>query len=143
MASQLGLAQVTLGTLAGRARLSKSGLFTHFGSKDALTAAVLEAAAALGEEEILRPAMAEPEGLPRLIVFMRRWLRWAHLCGFPGGCPCVAAIFELDDVESAVRSVLLDVEAQWHMVLAGMAGLAVFVGHLRPDLDAGQDSRLE
>jgi AcrR family transcriptional regulator len=92
MVSQLGLAQVTLGALAGRARLSKSGLFAHFGSKDALTAAVLEAAAALGEEEILRPAMAEPEGLPRLIIFMRRWLGWAPRCGLPGGCPFVAAI---------------------------------------------------
>jgi hypothetical protein len=41
--------------------------------------------------------------------------------------------FELDDVVSPVRSVLLDLQAQWHMVLAGIVGQAVFVGHLRPD----------
>ena len=138
MASEIGLSQITLGALAERAELSKSGLFAHFRSKEALTAALLEAALALGEVEIIGPAMAEPEGLPRLRALVARWLGWAPRCGLPGGCPFVAAMFELDDVESATRERLLAIQQEWREVLDGLVRQAIFLGQLRPDLDMDQ-----
>ncbi|MBZ0163118.1 MAG: TetR/AcrR family transcriptional regulator, partial [Notoacmeibacter sp.] len=44
MAAELGLEGLTIGELATRADMSKSGLYAHFRSKESLQIAVLEAA---------------------------------------------------------------------------------------------------
>jgi AcrR family transcriptional regulator len=55
-----GLQGITIGQLAEEMNLSKSGLFAHFKSKEALQMAVLEQAAALFTEVVVRPALQEP-----------------------------------------------------------------------------------
>ena len=74
LASTVGLGGLTIGSLAEELSLSKSGLFGHFRSKEALQVQVLEHAAARFVEAVVRPALREPRGEPRMRGLFERWL---------------------------------------------------------------------
>ena len=136
--SERGLAGVSLGALAGRAGMSKSGLFAHFRSKEDLQVELLRAAEAALRREVA-PAMGEPEGLPRLRALFGRWLGWAARSGLPGGCPLYGAAFELDDAEEGpVRDYLTRSKGEWEGMLEGLVGESAALGHMRRDLDVSQ-----
>src|SRR5688500_4478394 len=97
MVSERGFDRVSLGDLAARAELSKSGLFAHFRSKEELQIALLRAAEEALYREVVTPALATEAGLPRLRTVMARMLGWATRAGLPGGCPLYSAAFEFDD----------------------------------------------
>src|SRR5712691_7251134 len=104
LASQVGLTGLTIGALADHLRLSKSGLFAHFRSKEALQIQVLEHAAASFVEAVVRPALPLPRGEPRMRALFERWLEWDQSGALPGGCVFVAAATELDDRPGPVRA---------------------------------------
>lgn len=136
--SERGLGGVSLGGLAERAGMSKSGLFAHFRSKEELQIELLRAAEEALRREVVAPAIETPEGLPRLRVLVGRWLGWAERSGLPGGCPLYAAAFELDDVDGPVRDYLAESQKEWMGSLRGLVDEAVALGHLRENLDAAQ-----
>jgi AcrR family transcriptional regulator len=138
MLSRDGLSGVTLGQMAERVGMSKSGLFAHFRSKDDVQIDLLEHSAKLATVQVVEPAMAATEGLPRLEALVYRWFGWAQKAGLPGGCPAAAAMFELDDVEGPVRDKVAAMEAEWKGFLSQITRQAVALGHLRPDLDVEQ-----
>jgi len=84
LASQAGLEGVTLGVLATQVGMSKSGLFAHFHSKEAVQISLLEQTEALSATAIIEPAMKMPPGLPRLKAVARNWFGWAARAGLPG-----------------------------------------------------------
>ncbi|MEO7918135.1 MAG: TetR/AcrR family transcriptional regulator, partial [Thermoanaerobaculia bacterium] len=57
LASQVGLEGLSIGKLAEDLDLSKSGLFAHFQSKEALQIQVVEFAAARFIETVIKPAL--------------------------------------------------------------------------------------
>jgi AcrR family transcriptional regulator len=135
--SERGLGGVSLGGLADRSGMSKSGLFAHFRSKEELQVELLRAAEAALRREVVDPVLDVPEGLPKLRALVGRWLGWAARSGLPGGCPLYAAAFELDDAgEGPVREFLMGSKGEWSRMLEGLARKAVELGHLREDLDA-------
>jgi AcrR family transcriptional regulator len=136
--SQSGLEGVTLGVLADRVGISKSGLFAHFRSKEQVQIDLLEHAAEVGAAQIIAPSMGEPEGLPRLRALVRNWFGWAPRAGLPGGCPVAAGLFEFDDVEGPVRNKILEMEAEWRGLLTKTVSEASALGHLRANLDVAQ-----
>lgn len=136
--SRDGMAGVTLGQLAEQVGMSKSGVFAHFRSKDDVQIGLLEQMARVAAPVVVEPAMAAPEGLPRLEALVRNWFGWAPRAGLPGGCPVAAAMFELDDVEGPVRDKVVAMEAEWRGLLEGLTRQAVEQGHLRADLDVEQ-----
>jgi AcrR family transcriptional regulator len=137
--SERGLGGVSLGGLADRSGMSKSGLFAHFRSKEELQVELLRAAEAALRREVVDPVMDVPEGLPRLRALVGRWLGWAARSGLPGGCPLYAAAFELDDTEEGpVRDFLMVSKGEWSAMLEGLVRKAVELGHLSEDLDAAQ-----
>lgn len=87
LVSREGLQGVTLGVLAERAEMSKSGLFAHFRSKEEVQLQLLEHVRVFGARHVLGDAMDAEEGLPRLRALVRNWLGWAGRSGLPGGCP--------------------------------------------------------
>jgi AcrR family transcriptional regulator len=103
LVSQEGFTGISIGRLAERTHLSKSGLFAHFGSLETLHLEVLRHAAGLAQKDVMEPALLEAKGLPRLQKYFERLLGWAARSGLPGGCPFVSASFEFDDVEGPVR----------------------------------------
>src|SRR6516162_8807517 len=89
--SEAGLAGVTLGGLAERVGMSKSGLFAHFKSKEAVQIALLDQSASLANEVVVAPALAAPPGLERLRALVDLWLGWPARAGLKGGCPIAGA----------------------------------------------------
>jgi AcrR family transcriptional regulator len=138
LASQLGLEGVTIGRLAEDLELSKSGLFAHFHSKEALQVDTLRYAAQLFVDRVIRPALKAARGIPRLQALFEGWLGWAKASPLPGGCLFVQAASELDDREGPVRDELVRQQRDWLELIANVARTGVAEGHLRPDLDAEQ-----
>ncbi len=135
-----GLAGVTLGLLAQRSGMSKSGLFAHFGSKEDVQLGLLTETARVAESSFVAAAMARPAGLPRLRKLFDGWLGWTEKAGLGGGCPIAAGMFELDDadLEDPVRQRLLTMEEEWRGFLLQLTTEAVAKGDLSPGLDAEQ-----
>jgi AcrR family transcriptional regulator len=138
LASQVGLTGLTIGALAEDLNLSKSGLFAHFRSKEALQVQVLEHAAAQFTDEVVRPALKKPRGAPRMKALFDRWLAWEQTEALPGGCVFVAASSELDDRPGPVRARLVDLQRQWLDLIARSFRLGVGARQFRTDADPEQ-----
>jgi AcrR family transcriptional regulator len=135
LASEVGLEGVTIGTLADRAQMSKSGLFAHFESKEALQIAVLEEAVRRFVDLVVSPALKKKRGEPRLRALLENWSAWADADFMPGGCIFVASIAELDDRPGKVHDRLAESQRDWLDTLAGSIRIAIEEGHFRKDLD--------
>jgi AcrR family transcriptional regulator len=138
LASQVGLTGLTIGALADDLDLSKSGLFAHFGSKERLQIQVLEYAATDFIDAVIRSALHEPRGEPRLRALFERWLAWDRDGLLPGGCVFVAAASELDDRPGPVRDRLVSLQREWLDVLAISFRKGIEAGRFRDDADPGQ-----
>jgi AcrR family transcriptional regulator len=138
MASRVGLSGLTIGNLAEALKLSKSGLFAHFGSKDRLTADVVAFAGERFVATVLQPALRAQRGEPQLREIFERWLGWPEASGLPGGCFFVAAATELDDRPGLARDKLVELQRAWFDTLAHLVRRASKEGHLRVDVDAEQ-----
>jgi AcrR family transcriptional regulator len=134
-ASVDGLEGISLGRLASDVGMSKSGLFAHFESKEALQLDVLAAASEKFMEIVVRPAFEAPRGEPRVRALFEHWLKWERNESLPGGCVFMHAIAELDDRPGPARDSLVDWQQQWLDALAKAARIAVNEGHFRPGLD--------
>jgi len=138
LASRTGLAGLTIGSLAERSGLSKSGLFAHFGSKEGLQLAVIQGVRELYSRLVFQPAMQQPTGLPRLRAIVQNWLEWTAGAKLPGGCIMTAAAHEFDDSPGAVRELVSQSLRELRKTLARSVRMAVEAGQLRADTDAEQ-----
>jgi AcrR family transcriptional regulator len=138
LASELGLEGVTIGLLAERAGLSKSGLFAHFKSKEALQIAILDEAASRFVAEVVAPALKKARGEPRVRALVDRWLAWSRAEFMPGGCVFVQAMVELHDRPGIVRDRLVATQRDWLDTLATAVRIARTEGHFRKDVDPAQ-----
>ncbi len=137
-ASEAGFESLTIGSLAERARLSKSGLFAHFGSREELQVAAIEAAAARFTETVFLPALKARRGLPRLRALFDNWLDWTARGGLAHGCPMQAAVVEFDDRPGPVRDAVVEHFKRLERELGRAVELAAGQGHLRADVDVEQ-----
>ncbi len=124
LASEEGLEGLTIGRLSSELGLSKSGLFGHFGSKQELQLAAVDAASAIFVREVVQPAQAEPEGGPRLRAYCDAWIGYLERKVFSGGCFFAAATTEFDGRPGAVRDKLREGQNAWLAELAKQAKLA-------------------
>lgn len=137
LASEVGLEGLTVGVLAARVGMSKSGLYAHFESKEDLQCQVLDAAAARFVDVVVAPALKEPRGLPRLRAFFTRWLD-SFTNGLSGGCPFVGAVVEFDDRPGQVRDRLVSHLRDMLGSFTRAASIAVDEGHLPGSVDVEQ-----
>ncbi len=138
LASEVGLEGVSIGKLADRVGLSKSGLFAHFDSKESLQVQILAEAIARFADMVVAPAIKKPRGEPRVRALFENWLKWAVADFMPGGCIFIAAAVELDDKPGPARDLLVGSQRDWLEVLAEAARIAMREGHFRSNLDVGQ-----
>ncbi len=138
MASERGLAGLTFGALASAAGVSKSGLFAHFPSKEALQIELLDRAALDFRDHVIAAGREADAGLPRLRAIFEAWLDWTAASGWAGGCPFVAAAAEFDDVAGPVRDHLVTQQRAWLGGLEHYVADAIARGHLPADTDAEQ-----
>jgi len=128
VASEGGVGTVTLGPLAERLGMSKSGLFAHFKSKEALQIEVLKRASDKFTEVVIAPIRDEKDKPKRLGIFFKNWLDWIEhpqLGSENGGCPVLAAYFEFDDVPGPVRDAAAEQSAQLYAFLRRLVNVAL------------------
>lgn len=122
LASAAGLEGLTIGRLAAELQMSKSGLFAHFGSKQELQLATVAAAAARFSAAVVEPALAAPDGAPRLRALNAAYLD--HLDLYSGGCFWAAASAEYDDRPGPVREAVAAALEAWMGELVRQAEIA-------------------
>ena len=105
LASRNGLEGLTIGLLADRMSMSKSGVFAHFGSREELQISVVREYHARFEAEIFEPAIAATRGLPRLRTMYDRWFKRVSV-EIDAGCIYISGAVEFDDRPGPVRDAL-------------------------------------
>jgi AcrR family transcriptional regulator len=135
IASVEGLEGLTIGKLATALKISKSGLFAHFGSKEELQIAVVNEASHIFAEAVIRPANGA-RGIKRLQILCDGWGAYAEKKIFPGGCFFSAASLEFDDRPGKVRDLIVDRMNHWLLLLEEAVRQGQFSGEIRKDIDA-------
>jgi AcrR family transcriptional regulator len=138
LAAAEGLESLSLQAVADRVGLSKSGVFSRVGSREALQKAVIEEFGRRFLADVFVPAMQQPKGLPRLNEIVRRWIIRTRDVEAQTGCIYTAGAFELDDREGPLRDILHGEITRWRAALRRTVLQAVEAGHLRADTDAEQ-----
>jgi AcrR family transcriptional regulator len=137
MASRDGLEGLTIGTLADRMGMSKSGVFAHFGSREELQIAVLKRYHEQFEQDVFYPSMREPRGLPRLQALFTRWVERVGR-EIASGCIYISGAVEYDDRPGPIRDQLVDMVGTWQQSLLRATTQAIDEAHLKPDTEAAQ-----
>jgi len=137
LASRVGLEGLSIGSLAERLEMSKSGLFAHFGSKEELQLLTLKQTQTLFREQVFSPALTAPRGLPRLRALFSHWLTWLEH-DLPGGCVMLAASTEYDDRPGPVRDLLVAGQRELRGAIAKAIRLAIEERHLAAQTDPWQ-----
>lgn len=137
LASQVGFNALTIGQLAERTGMSKSGLFAHFRSKEALQLATLERGRERFTDLVIRPTLAAPRGVARVRALLDNWLLW-ETQALEGGCIFVSGSIEFDDQPGAMREALVADQRDWLDTIAAVAETAIAEGDFRPDVDPRQ-----
>src|SRR3954466_9583768 len=138
LATVEGLDGLSLARLADAVGMSKSGLFAHFGSKEELQLATIEAASAIFEELVIEPAGDATAGVARLRAYIEGFLDHVEEGVFPGGCFFVSAMSELDTHPGPVRDGAMAFSQRWLTLLAEQVAAAQAAGELDPAADAPQ-----
>ncbi|KQU82747.1 MULTISPECIES: TetR/AcrR family transcriptional regulator [unclassified Variovorax] len=133
-----GLEAITLQAVASRLALSKSGVFSRVGSREALQKAVIEEYGRRFLADVFVPAMQKPKGLARLNDIVDRWIARTRDIEAETGCIYMAGAFEYDDREGELRDLLLAEITRWRAALRRTVLQAVETGELRADTDAAQ-----
>lgn len=138
MAAAEGIGKLSLGELAKRTGISKSGVFSRVGSLEALQGAVLDEYDRRFAAEVLLPTLHLPRGLPRLSAQIANWMRRAGDEALRSACLYSAGAFEFDDEAGPLRDRLQSGAQQWRASLRKTIEQAVAEGQLRPDTDPAQ-----
>jgi len=136
-ASTEGFDGITIGSLAEKTGMSKSGLFAHFGSKEELQIATLDEAIRRFNEVAFIPALAAPRGLKRLNAICENWLMWTARSDL-AGCPMMTAITEFDDKPGAVRDAVVRHMQRMNDTLIKAVKMTIETGEFAADTDAEQ-----
>lgn len=137
IASRVGFNALTIGQLASATGMSKSGLFAHFRSKEALQLDTLERGRAWFTDVVVRPTLAAPRGVARVRALLDNWVTWETET-VPGGCLFVTGAIEYDDQPGPMRDALVRNQRDWLEFMATVVGTAVSEGDFRADLDVDQ-----
>ena len=138
LATVVGLEGLSIGGLAKATGMSKSGLYAHFGSKQQLQLATIEAARMTFVAEVLRPALTAPKGGQRLLAACERFISHVERRVFPGGCFFSAAAVDVGTRPGPVRDAIATQQREWLAVLERLAQEAAELGELEPGTDPAQ-----
>ncbi|MDQ3135661.1 MAG: TetR/AcrR family transcriptional regulator [Acidobacteriota bacterium] len=138
VASAEGLEGLTIGRLATELSMSKSGLFAHFGSKEELQLATIEAARSIFIREVISPTLKAERGLPRLWKLCDIWLEYVRSEVFRGGCFFSAAAAEFDSRPGPVRDRIAEIMKEWLDTLRHSIIEAQQSGQFDEDVDPAQ-----
>ncbi len=135
LASVVGLEGLTIGRLADRLDMSKSGLVGRFGSKEQLQLATLDQAGEVFRRTVWEPASSAQPGLARLNAICDAWVAYLGEPPFPGGCFLTTAMVEFDARPGPVHEAVKVVMRRWLALLEREARTAIDNGELPGETD--------
>ena len=135
----MGYEGLSIGVLAKETKLSKSGLFAHFKSKEALQLGVIQEVVNRFTLRVVQPALSSPRGEPRLRVLFEKKLEWVRGEQELRGCLLQKGSLEYHNrIGHPVRKCLVHALQDWRELVVRCAQTAVNEGHFRADLDPEQ-----
>jgi AcrR family transcriptional regulator len=137
LASRDGLEGLTIGLLADKMNMSKSGVFAHFGSREDLQLEVLKLYHQRFEQEVFFPSVQEPRGIARLKSMYARWVKRVSV-EIASGCIYISGAVEYDDRAGPIREELVSMVQAWQGALLRCVQQAIEVGDFKSDTDADQ-----
>jgi AcrR family transcriptional regulator len=137
IASEHGLEGLSIGGLADDLGMSKSGLFAHFGSKEELQLAAVDAAREIFVQAVVEP-VGDRRGVARVEALTAAFVDYIRRSVFPGGCFFAAAASEFDGRPGPVREAVVGNMLRWRAALQRALDQAVADGELRPDVDTAR-----
>lgn len=137
LATQIGLEGLSIGALAEVTRMSKSGVFAHFGSREELQISVIREYHARFTDEVFSPAMQEARGLPRVRALFANWMKRVAV-EIQSGCIYISGAVEFDDRPGPVRDALASSVNAWLAALYRAVVQAKEQGHLLAVADEAQ-----
>jgi AcrR family transcriptional regulator len=136
LATLEGLEGLSFGRLAADSGLSKAGIQTLFGTKEALQLATLDHAREMFVEAVVRPGLSAPRGSQRLRALVERWIVYAQTPLFAGGCYRAANLADYDSRPGPIRDALFRDQQEWTFTIAEQFRHAIAVGEIAPvDVD--------
>ncbi|MBS0428062.1 MAG: TetR/AcrR family transcriptional regulator [Proteobacteria bacterium] len=137
LAAQIGLEGLSIGAVAEITKMSKSGVFAHFGSREELQISVVREYHARFEQEVFFPALKSPRGLPRLRAMFANWMKRTST-EIDSGCIYISGASEFDDRPGPVRDALVESVSIWQAAVLRAIEQSQSEGHLQADADARQ-----
>jgi AcrR family transcriptional regulator len=137
LASHIGLEGLSIGALAEVTKMSKSGVFAHFGSREELQISVIREYYARFSDEVFSTAMTAPRGLPRVRALFGNWMKRVAI-EIQSGCIFISGAVEFDDRPGDVRDALANSFSTWLAALHRAVVQAKEEGQLQPDADEAQ-----
>ena len=137
LATQIGIEGLSIGALAEVMRMSKSGVFAHFGSREELQISVIREYHSRFEDEVFYPALDQARGLPRLQALFQNWMRRTSV-EIDSGCLYISGAVEFDDRPGPVRDALAGSVKTWLAAMYRAVVQAKEAGHLNPEADEHQ-----
>lgn len=137
LASRDGIEGLTIGVLAEKMKMSKSGVFAHFGSREDLQIEIVKLYHERFEQEVFYPSIKESRGLPRLQMMFARWVSVVSV-EITCGCIYISGAVEYDDRPGVIREQLMAMIQTWRDALHRSIRQAMDMQHLRDDIDVEQ-----
>jgi len=137
LAAQIGLEGLSIGAVAEITKMSKSGVFAHFGSREELQISVVREYHARFEKEVFFSAITQPRGLPRLRAMFANWMKRTS-AEIDSGCIYISGASEFDDRPGPVRDALVESVSIWQAAVLRAIVQAKDEGHLPADADERQ-----
>jgi AcrR family transcriptional regulator len=137
LAAEKGLEGLSIGVLADVTKMSKSGVFAHFGSREELQISVIHEYFARFEQEVFYPALLAPRGLPRVRALFANWMKRVAV-ELQSGCIFISGAVEFDDRPGSVRDALATSVKTWLAAVHRAVEQAKEEGHLVAQADERQ-----
>lgn len=138
VASAEGLEGLSIGRLAEEMQMSKTGIFSHFGSKAELQLATIKAAEGVFVGRVVAPSLKQPRGIPRLKAMLSNWLEYVEKIVFRGGCFFAAASAEFDSRPGPVRDQIAGLTRAWLAAIEDEISFAKSANQIRSSVNAAQ-----
>jgi AcrR family transcriptional regulator len=135
LASTRGLDRLSIGDLAEEVGMSKSGLYAHFGSKEELQLATIDAAEEIFDRVVIAPSEEAAPGLPAVLALCDAFLDHLRDKVFPGGCFFACASAEMHMQPGPVKNRIAEFDGRWRRRFTSNLELAKAVGDLAPGED--------
>ena len=138
IASAEGLEGLSIGRLAMELQMSKTGVIAHFGSKEKLQLATVNAARGVFFNQVVEPAIRSPRGRSRLRAMLESWIGYVERVVFRGGCFFAAASAEFDSRPGRVRDQIAALSKTWLVAIRDEIIYAQNARELRASIDPDQ-----